>query len=132
MASASGKRVASHGSAAPPNIDFSTLKPFELNPGGEFWMRHPSASGRVLQDLARTHYVIAENAVVKFFGDTGEPLLRRHKLNRDKQKNTVQRYCQIICERGIQKGARPSATMCDETFWTWPHDHGLARGWGGE
>ncbi len=85
---------------------------FDHNPSGQFWMRHPQASGRILQDLARRDYVIAEGVVVKFFEEDGvEPLLKRHRLNRDQQANTVKRYCEIIQESGIKKGARSEVVL---------------------
>ncbi len=87
--------------------DVSNLDRFDENPTGQYWMRHPTSQGRVLQDLARKHYVLAENVTVKFFAPSStDPLLVRHKLNRDKQASTVQRYVRIILQKGVQKGAR--------------------------
>ena len=69
-------------------------------------------SGFARQDIARRDYVLAENVTALFFdGDSTDQLLQRHRLNRDRQTSTVNRYCALIQEKGIQKGARSEVVI---------------------
>ena len=44
--------------------------------------RFPGTKGKVLMDLIWQCYVVQQNANLKFFDDTGKPLLTRHHLNK--------------------------------------------------
>eukprot|EP00969_Alexandrium_andersonii_P310193 13707861-Alexandrium_andersonii.AAC.1 len=110
--------------------------PFEEGPLS-FQDRHPSLNGRLLNDKARSTYVLRENATLGFFkpsdsddtGGTGnnnnscargERLLRRHSLNNRDQQDTRNKYKQLLFERGIMKGARNESiavpSSCEQQF----------------
>eukprot|EP00969_Alexandrium_andersonii_P077516 3418936-Alexandrium_andersonii.AAC.1 len=72
--------------------------------------RFKGIDGRILQEVVRKAYLTDETVNLPFYGPKGERLLFRHSLNADRsQAHTVERYANIIAEKGLMVGASSEA-----------------------